>query len=50
MPLGRNAPVAKATGAALMQLKPKETDYGEIIINCLAVIMLLAVGVVWGGP
>jgi hypothetical protein len=31
-----------------MQLKPKETDYRELIINCLAVVMLLAVGVVWG--
>lgn len=31
-----------------MQLKPKEIDYRELIINCLAVVMLLAVGVVWG--
>lgn len=31
-----------------MQLKSKETDYRELIINCLAVVMLLAVGVVWG--
>jgi hypothetical protein len=48
MPLGRNALVRKVTGAALMQLKSKETDYRELIINCLAVVMLLAVGVVWG--
>jgi hypothetical protein len=38
----------KATGAALMQLKSKEIDYRELIINCLAIVMLLAAGVVWG--
>ena len=31
-----------------MQLKSKEADYRELIINCLAVVALLAVGVVWG--
>jgi hypothetical protein len=31
-----------------MQLKSKDVDYGELIINCLAVLVLLAVGVVWG--
>jgi hypothetical protein len=31
-----------------MQLKAKVADRGELIINCLAVLALLAVGVVWG--
>jgi hypothetical protein len=31
-----------------MQLKSKEINYGELIINCLAIVVLLAVGVVWG--
>ena len=38
----------KLTGAALMQLKSKEIDYRELVINCLAIVMLLAAGVVWG--
>jgi hypothetical protein len=36
------------TGAKLMQLKTKEVDRGELIVNCLAILALLAVGVVWG--
>ena len=48
MPLWRNVLVGKATGAALMQLKSKEIDYRELVINCLAIVMLLAAGVVWG--
>jgi uncharacterized membrane protein YfcA len=48
MPLWRNALVGTATGAALMQLKSKEIDYRELVINCLAIVMLLAAGVVWG--
>jgi hypothetical protein len=31
-----------------MQLKAKVVDRGELIINCLAILALLAVGVVWG--
>ena len=31
-----------------MQLKVKSTDHGELILNCLAVLALLAVGIVWG--
>jgi hypothetical protein len=31
-----------------MQLKTKVADRGELIINCLAVLALLAVGIVWG--
>jgi hypothetical protein len=31
-----------------MQLKTKVADHGELIINCLAVLALLAVGIVWG--
>jgi hypothetical protein len=36
------------TGAKLMQLKTKVVDRGELIVNCLAILALLAVGVVWG--
>jgi hypothetical protein len=32
----------------LMQLKAKVADHGELIINCLAVLVLLALGVTWG--
>jgi hypothetical protein len=31
-----------------MQLKTKVIDPGELIINCLAILALLAVEVVWG--
>ena len=31
-----------------MQLKAKLVDRGELIINCLAIVALLAVGIVWG--
>jgi hypothetical protein len=31
-----------------MQLKEKVADRSELIINCLAVLALLAVGIVWG--
>ena len=31
-----------------MQLKTKEVDRGELIVNCLAILALLAVGIVWG--
>jgi hypothetical protein len=31
-----------------MQLKTRDIDYGELIINCLAVLVLLSVGVVCG--
>ena len=31
-----------------MQLKAKKVDRGELIINCLAIVALLAVGIVWG--
>ena len=48
MPRWRNAQVWKDTGAKLMQLKEKVADRGELIINCLAVLALLAVGIVWG--
>jgi hypothetical protein len=34
--------------STLMQLKAKFTDRGELILNCLAVLALLAVGIVWG--
>jgi hypothetical protein len=34
--------------SALMQLKEKLADRGELIINCLAILVLLAVGVAWG--
>jgi hypothetical protein len=48
-----NAALAKCsgsnrTGAKLMQLKTKVVDRGELIVNCLAILALLAVGVVWG--
>jgi hypothetical protein len=48
-----NAALAKCsglnlTGAKLMQLKTKGVDRGELIVNCLAILALLAVGVVWG--
>jgi hypothetical protein len=29
-----------------MQAKPKTVDVGELILNCLAVLALLAVGIV----
>ncbi len=48
MPRWRNAQVWTDTGAKLMQLKDKVTDPGELIVNCLAVVVLLAVGIVWG--
>jgi hypothetical protein len=48
MPRWRNARVWTDTGATLMQLKAKFTDHGELILNCLAVLALLAVGIVWG--
>jgi hypothetical protein len=48
MPRWRNALVWMDTGAKLMQLKAKLADHGELIINCLAVLALLAVGIVWG--
>jgi hypothetical protein len=31
-----------------MQVKSKDIDYRELVINCLAIVMLLAAGVVWG--
>jgi hypothetical protein len=31
-----------------MQLKSKELDWGERVINCLAVLVLLSVAVAWG--
>jgi hypothetical protein len=48
-----NAALAKCSGmdghrSRLMQLKAKLADHGELIINCLAVLALLAVGIVWG--
>jgi hypothetical protein len=48
-----NAALAKCsglnlTGAKLMQLKTKGVDRGELIVNCLAILALLAVGIVWG--
>jgi hypothetical protein len=48
IPRWRNARVWTDTGAKLMQLKTKSTDRGELILNCLAVLALLAVGIVWG--
>jgi hypothetical protein len=48
MPRWPNAQVWKDTGATLMQLKAKLADHAELIINCLAVLALLAVGIVWG--
>jgi hypothetical protein len=48
-----NATLAKCSGrnryrSRLMQLKAKQVDRGELIINCLAIVALLAVGIVWG--
>jgi hypothetical protein len=48
-----NAALAKCSGmdgyrSEPMRLKAKVADRGELIINCLAVLALLAVGVVWG--
>jgi hypothetical protein len=48
-----NTALAKCSGverhrSRLMQLKAKLADHGELIINCLAVLALLAVGIVWG--
>jgi hypothetical protein len=48
-----NAVLAKCSGmdgyrSSLMQLKEKATARGELIVNCLAVVVLLAVGIVWG--
>jgi hypothetical protein len=34
------------TGGTLMQAKSKTVDVGELILNCLAVLALLAVGIV----
>jgi hypothetical protein len=48
MPRWRNAQVGTDTGAKHMQLKAKQVDRGELIINCLAIVALLAVGIVWG--
>ncbi len=48
MPRWRNAPVKTDTGSSFMQLETKAADRGELIINCLAILALLAVGVVWG--
>ena len=31
-----------------MQRKAKVIDRGELMINCLAILALLAAGVVWG--
>jgi len=47
MPRWRNAQV-EGHRSRFMQLKAKLADHGELIINCLAVLALLAVGIVWG--
>jgi hypothetical protein len=48
MPRRPNAQVRTNTGAKYMQLRAKVVDRGELIINCLAILALLAAGVVWG--
>ena len=38
----------KRIAEQVMQLKSKELDWGELVINCLGVLVLLSVAVAWG--